>query len=523
MPRQSAASAGHGHARDETATDASAGGSTQPALIKSAEFWLDDGNIILACGSTGFRAHQTVLAMHSSVFNDMFALGEPGPGDSVFEGCAVVEVTDSAEDILRMLKAVYFRDYATEVKQQLDVLASLLRMATKYMFDGLRSEVAAKLRLLFPDQWMMYASQERTSAMPMEFDPFVAVQLGQTCRLPAIVPVAMYLCVVREASKESFWQIPEGGVDTPREQLRHSCLRFMNDLKDRMDEVFLPLEDVLPWRRFANGRWACEQTDSRGQCAGLPCHARRVVERKCRILAVDIFRESLVFNVQDGRATCGMCHAHLTRYETLIQQDIWDLLPKLLGWYNWDAVKEEQRTLDLSERASTDEHIAQMPPRKCRREEAAEPIFEKDGEFWLCDGNIILVCELTGFCIHRSVLALHSAMFKGMLSDETLSAQQFEGRLVLALPNPAEDIHCMLKALYSRHYAMEQKQDFAVLASLLRMSSTYMLHTVRKEVISCLKILLPSTLSTYQSPERHVLLPTDFDPTLVVQLGEQYT
>ncbi|KAJ7719908.1 hypothetical protein B0H16DRAFT_1261359, partial [Mycena metata] len=41
-------------------------------ITQSAEYWFDDGNIILQVESTQFRVLKSLLAMHSFVFRDMF-------------------------------------------------------------------------------------------------------------------------------------------------------------------------------------------------------------------------------------------------------------------------------------------------------------------------------------------------------------------------------------------------------------------------------------------------------------------
>lgn len=54
--------------------------------------WLDDGNIILVAGNTGFKVHWGILARHSETFRDMFSLPQPQPLDEVVEGCPVIRI-----------------------------------------------------------------------------------------------------------------------------------------------------------------------------------------------------------------------------------------------------------------------------------------------------------------------------------------------------------------------------------------------------------------------------------------------
>ena len=85
---------------------------------ESEEFWFADGTVILACESTAFRVHRGVLAMHSEVFRDMFAVGQSAPnspGNETFDGCPVVRLQDEAEDIFNLLRTLYYREYDISV------------------------------------------------------------------------------------------------------------------------------------------------------------------------------------------------------------------------------------------------------------------------------------------------------------------------------------------------------------------------------------------------------------------------
>lgn len=87
----------------------------------------------------------------------------------------------------------------------------------------------------------------------------------------------------------------------------------------------------------------------------------------------------------------------------------------------------------------------------------------KHPELWLNDGNIIIRAVSQPkdapssppqmlFRVHRSVLALHSPVFSGLFgmnqgSFESAS-ENFEGIPVMELPDPAEQLESLLKALY---------------------------------------------------------------------------
>ena len=81
-----------------------------PSPCRSAEFWFNDGNVILHVETTQFRVHRGVLSMHSEIFRGMFTVPQPAvvEGD-VVEGCSVVKLPERAMDWEFVLKALYGR------------------------------------------------------------------------------------------------------------------------------------------------------------------------------------------------------------------------------------------------------------------------------------------------------------------------------------------------------------------------------------------------------------------------------
>jgi hypothetical protein len=65
---------------------------------------------------------------------------------------------------------------------------------------------------------------------------------------------------------------------------------------------------------------------------------------------------------------------------------------------------------------------------------------------WFDDGNIILEAEQMQFCVHRSVLAKHSDVFRSMFDLAT--PDDGNNRPVLQLADKAQDVEHLLNALY---------------------------------------------------------------------------
>jgi len=73
---------------------------------RSTDIYFDDGNIILVAGNIAFRVHRGQLARHSEVFRDLLLLPQPA-GAEVFDESPVVRLTDTSDDVLMLLRALY--------------------------------------------------------------------------------------------------------------------------------------------------------------------------------------------------------------------------------------------------------------------------------------------------------------------------------------------------------------------------------------------------------------------------------
>lgn len=79
-----------------------------PHLADRGDPWFDDGNIILQAEGKQFRVFRGILAASSSVFGDMFTIPQP-TDEKLVGGCPVVHLSDTAEDLHHVLKALFDR------------------------------------------------------------------------------------------------------------------------------------------------------------------------------------------------------------------------------------------------------------------------------------------------------------------------------------------------------------------------------------------------------------------------------
>lgn len=83
--------------------------------VRHPDLWFDDGSIILRAQHILYRVHASLLSRKSQFFRDMFSLPQPPKTDSLpspdgqayLDGCPLVCLHDTAEDVSSMLKAMY--------------------------------------------------------------------------------------------------------------------------------------------------------------------------------------------------------------------------------------------------------------------------------------------------------------------------------------------------------------------------------------------------------------------------------
>ncbi|KAL1756163.1 hypothetical protein FB107DRAFT_274148 [Schizophyllum commune] len=127
-----------------------------PLDVVRSDIWFDDGNIILQAGGHQFRVYRGLLARHSPVFKDMFAMPQPSGNSSPAaqtDDCPIIHLADSADDVHFMLTKLYnISDTEDNRRQALDIsdLIASLRMGHKYLIARLWNDPVNRLRRAFP-------------------------------------------------------------------------------------------------------------------------------------------------------------------------------------------------------------------------------------------------------------------------------------------------------------------------------------------------------------------------------------
>ncbi|KAI0291652.1 hypothetical protein B0F90DRAFT_1648531 [Multifurca ochricompacta] len=190
---------------------------------KHADLWFCDGSVILQAECTLFRVHKSQLSRRSVVFSDMFTLPQPAVTttahvtflDDVYEGCPIVKLHDSAEDVTNLLLALYdgpkFND---NDPNDFAIVSGILRLSTKYAMDSLRSKAIAHLNIAWPtslkgwdlreDMAHAYDLTSPTEHASLYPSPIDVINLSRETNVPSLLPAAFY-----DLSRYTFAQIFE--------------------------------------------------------------------------------------------------------------------------------------------------------------------------------------------------------------------------------------------------------------------------------------------------------------------------
>ncbi|KAJ7115905.1 hypothetical protein C8R44DRAFT_880310 [Mycena epipterygia] len=146
---------------------------------------------------------------------------------------------------------------------------------------------------------------------------------------------------------------------------------------------------------------------------------------------------------------------------------------------------------------------------------------QRHADLWFKDGSVICQAERTLFRVHVSQLSRHSALFRDIftlpqpsrprssslssfdsLDDTRVMLEECENCPVVFLHDKAEDVTNFLAALYDGpNFGNNDQEDFRVVAGILRLSTKYIVDSLRAKALAHLCIAWPSTLRGWDARE----------------------
>ncbi|KAL5537242.1 hypothetical protein ACEPAF_1065 [Sanghuangporus sanghuang] len=207
-------------------------------LSRHHEFWFSDGSVVLLAQDVLFRVHKSFLARHSLVFRDMFSLPQPPTtgssslklscvssycedgnkcstlpqellmlddqaienGQVTLDGCHVVCLHDFPGDVESLLYALYDGPkFGDNSAADFRVVSGVLRLASKYVIDGLRTRALAHLSTAWPSTLKGWDAREEANgggggAEDERFypNPVEVINLAREVNAPSLLPSAFY-------------------------------------------------------------------------------------------------------------------------------------------------------------------------------------------------------------------------------------------------------------------------------------------------------------------------------------------
>ncbi|KAK0502241.1 hypothetical protein EDD18DRAFT_1139879 [Armillaria luteobubalina] len=130
-------------------------------------------------------------------------------------------------------------------------------------------------------------------------------------------------------------------------------------------------------------------------------------------------------------------------------------------------------------------------------------------DLWFDDGSVVCRAEDMLFRVHTSQLARHSACFRDMFSLASSTRHprpgyldEIEGCPVIFLHDKAEDLANLLVALYDGpNFGDNGHDDFQRVSGILRLSTKYIIDSLREKALAHLRIAWPSNLKGWDCRE----------------------
>ncbi|KDQ13715.1 hypothetical protein BOTBODRAFT_366169 [Botryobasidium botryosum FD-172 SS1] len=168
--------------------------------VRHDELYFEGGHVVLAMGPrpTLFRVQQAMLANHSEIFRDMFAIGQPCP-DYPREGCSddkPIPLPDDPEEFSCVLKVLYDGTrLSLGPSPGFDFLIRTLRIASKYRFTHVCEWALRELRRDWGDP---LSGARPTSGDELHRQALQLIRVSREAGITELLPSAFCsLCTLR--------------------------------------------------------------------------------------------------------------------------------------------------------------------------------------------------------------------------------------------------------------------------------------------------------------------------------------
>ncbi|KAF8209440.1 hypothetical protein K438DRAFT_1811046 [Mycena galopus ATCC 62051] len=310
----------------------------QNAPKRVEELWFSDGGIVVRAEKSLFRVSRAVLAARSPVFRDMLSFTQPPDAEKI-EGCPVVELPDSAEDVACFFRAIFdssfFEPHPSKVV--LEHVISIARLSHKYAVDYLLRRALVHLSSEYPTTLSAY------DALPIgdhgdDWIPMtIAVsRLARQVNALWVLPVAFYnLAETRDTAVKRVFQCTafkthHAKLDGDEKTLFLTFSMFLARLQIDLAS-FLHLADINP---------GCSQ---RGECSVARLCAISEVQDCMQVetgpVPLDLCEWADIWSTLE-EGCCMACYDCLEEAHARARQLVWDKLPEICELPPWPELEK---------------------------------------------------------------------------------------------------------------------------------------------------------------------------------------
>ncbi|KZP10321.1 hypothetical protein FIBSPDRAFT_838656 [Athelia psychrophila] len=309
---------------------------------RSQSLWLEDGNVVIQAEATQFKVYRGLLALHSPIFKDMFALPQPPSGEQLVEGC-LVRLSDAAADVSIVLETICLRKWvASGEPLPLEVITAFLRLGSKYEIEALRSEALNRLFFEFPSDLAgidkVFFGEGSGTMIKFEVDwKFIDfVNLVREHNILSILPFALYWCCKTWSATdlEKGQRRTDNTISTLHPVNERACLR-----------AYL---EILKLKHITFDWLICPQSCYSGCTSRDRCSVARDKLLKSTFFPVALRGWINTWRVSYEIGQCNACILVAKRLHNSGRQKAWDALPGAFGLPAWEELNEERPSSPIS-------------------------------------------------------------------------------------------------------------------------------------------------------------------------------
>ncbi|KAF5340730.1 hypothetical protein D9611_007355 [Ephemerocybe angulata] len=306
---------------------------TEPAPVIRSDLWFEDGSVVLQVQDVQFKVHRTIVARHSPIFLDVFAMPHPQDEPTV-EGCPVLHLQDSVQDVRHMLLAFYDKGHSTRDPLAFDAVAAMIRMGRKYDIDYLRHEALLRLTTEFPttlSEWDKLP-HDYTQIHHQSGILFDIVNLAHDNDIKSVLPAAYYLCIQEFEDLLTGTARDDESVAQVSYDVKRECILGRERLfRAQTDHLF-------GWVDNVGCSDKCTQP-ARCRAAGSSLIKALYVPMPEPARTLERWIEFKQFVPMQTMALCQVCSKDAERAHEEGRQQIWNNLPSYFGLPGWSSLK----------------------------------------------------------------------------------------------------------------------------------------------------------------------------------------